>query len=76
MAAQPFVHPGLLQSRHDLDFIRGKVDAGEQPWKQAWENLLQTAGFRAGLSAETHRTHRARLIPAGRPSATETFRTE
>lgn len=41
LAAQPFVHPGLLQSRHDLDFMKGKVDAGEQPWKHAWENLLQ-----------------------------------
>jgi len=45
LAAQPFVHPGLLQSRHDLDFMKGKVDAGEQPWKHAWENLLQQPHF-------------------------------
>ena len=38
--AQTFVHPGLLQTRQDLEFMKAKVAAGEQPWKQAWENLL------------------------------------
>ena len=36
----PFVHPGMLQSRDDLNFMKTKVAASEQPWKQAWENLL------------------------------------
>lgn len=36
---RPFVHPGILQTRQDLEFMRAKVAAGEQPWKQAWENL-------------------------------------
>jgi hypothetical protein len=36
---QPFVHPGILHTRRDLDFMKSKVAAGEQPWKQAWENL-------------------------------------
>ena len=40
LAAQPFVHPGILQTRGDLEFMKQKVAAGEQPWKQAWENLL------------------------------------
>ncbi|MBS1855705.1 MAG: alginate lyase family protein [Acidobacteria bacterium] len=39
-SAQPFVHPGILQTRGDLDFMKAKVAAGEQPWKQAWDNLL------------------------------------
>jgi len=38
--ARAFVHPGMLQTRDGLDFMKRKVDAGEQPWKQAWENLL------------------------------------
>ncbi len=37
---KPFVHPGILQTRQDLEFMKSKVAAGEQPWKQAWENLL------------------------------------
>lgn len=36
---QPFVHPGLLHSRSDLDFITQKINTGQQPWKSAWEQL-------------------------------------
>jgi hypothetical protein len=41
LAQKPFVHPGILHTRQDLDFMKGKVAAGEQPWKFAWENLLR-----------------------------------
>src|ERR1700733_12454247 len=37
---KPFIHPGMLQSRSDLDFMKQKVLAGEQPWKGAWDLLL------------------------------------
>jgi hypothetical protein len=37
---KPFVHPGILQTRQNLEFMKAKVTAGEQPWKQAWRNLL------------------------------------
>ncbi len=41
-AAPPrtFRHPGILQSRDDLEFMKQKVTASAQPWKQAWDNLL------------------------------------
>ncbi len=39
-SARPFVHPGILQTRRDLDFMKAKVLVGEEPWKHAWENLL------------------------------------
>jgi parallel beta-helix repeat protein len=39
--SKPFVHPGMLQNRIGLDFMKRKVAASEQPWKQAWDNLLQ-----------------------------------
>src|SRR5690348_4870423 len=38
-----FIHPGLLQSRSDLDFMKQKVLAGEQPWKGAWDRLLRAS---------------------------------
>lgn len=41
LMASPFVHPGLLQNRADLEFMRQQVLAGKQPWKKAWENLLK-----------------------------------
>jgi len=39
--AAPFVHPGMLQSRADLEFMKQKVLAGEQPWKDAWDRLCR-----------------------------------
>ncbi|MGN6371336.1 MAG: alginate lyase family protein [Phycisphaerae bacterium] len=35
----PFVHPGILHSRAELDFIRAKVAAREEPWFSAWQAL-------------------------------------
>lgn len=33
------VHPGILQTRADMEFMKAKVKAGEEPWKSAWERL-------------------------------------
>jgi hypothetical protein len=35
-----FVHPGITQNRAELDFMKRKVLAGEQPWKGAWDRLV------------------------------------
>jgi hypothetical protein len=37
-----FVHPGILHNRSDLDFIKAKVEAGEEPWKSAWQVLRKS----------------------------------
>ncbi len=42
-AAKAFVHPGLLHSREELEFIKKKVAAGEEPWKTPWEELRASA---------------------------------
>lgn len=41
-AAAPaqFAHPGVLNSRAQLDFVRAKVQAGQQPWKSAFDAML------------------------------------
>ena len=36
---QSFVHPGILNNKSELDFIKDKVKKGEQPWKQAYDGL-------------------------------------
>ena len=51
LEAEPFVHPGLLHSRAELDFVREKVQAGQEPWKSAWERLR---------SSRPHKPHRRR----------------
>lgn len=38
-AAQSFQHPGILNSRTDLQTIRAKLNAGAAPWQQAFAAL-------------------------------------
>jgi hypothetical protein len=38
----PIVHPGILQTRADLDFAKAKIVAGEEPWKSAWNVWLSS----------------------------------
>lgn len=39
LKAQEFQHPALVNTRADLDFIKAKVEAKEQPWYGAWQNM-------------------------------------
>ncbi|MDA7629701.1 alginate lyase family protein [bacterium] len=36
---KPFVHPGMLHSKEELEFVKKKRAASEEPWKSAWEKL-------------------------------------
>jgi hypothetical protein len=36
-----FTHPGLLSTQADLDRMKAKVGAGEQPWKGSWDILVR-----------------------------------
>ena len=40
--AQTFTHPGILNTKSEFDFIQKKIKAGEQPWKNAFENLKKS----------------------------------
>ncbi|MFE2750824.1 alginate lyase family protein [Actinosynnema sp. NPDC059335] len=35
-----FAHPGVLVGKSQLDFVRAKVNAGEQPWRGAFDQML------------------------------------
>lgn len=43
--SKPFVHPGMAQSREDLDFMRENVLQGKEPWKSAFAKLKEEASF-------------------------------
>jgi hypothetical protein len=40
---RPIVHPGILQTRADLEFMKAKIQAGEEPWKSAWSVCIAGA---------------------------------
>jgi hypothetical protein len=42
-AATAFVHPGVLVSRAQLDFVKGQVAAGAQPWKAAYDQMIKSS---------------------------------
>ncbi|MFJ3904712.1 alginate lyase family protein [Streptomyces sp. NPDC090025] len=39
-AAPAFTHPGVLVGRGQLDFVRAKVQAKQQPWKGAFDKMM------------------------------------
>jgi hypothetical protein len=39
---RPIVHPGILQTHSDLEFMKTKIKAGEGPWKSSW-NVWRTS---------------------------------
>ncbi|MFI8201280.1 alginate lyase family protein [Streptomyces sp. NPDC085937] len=58
VAAAPatFTHPGVTVSRGQLDFARSKVQAGAQPWKNAYDRMA------ASKYADLNRTPRPRAV--------------
>jgi len=46
----PFIHPGLLQSQADFDRIKGKVNAGAEPWLDGWNKLINNSHAQAGYT--------------------------
>ncbi|MET9495101.1 alginate lyase family protein [Streptomyces sp. NPDC006552] len=53
-APTAFAHPGVTVSRAQLDFAKAKVDAGAQPWKSAFDQMI------AGKYADLNRTPKPR----------------
>lgn len=49
-----FVHPGMLQNKADLDYMKAKIKSGDQPWVAAYERLLEEASLDFEPNAYTH----------------------
>lgn len=41
-AHSQFVHPGIAHNLQELNFVRQKVKAGEEPWKSAYEIMINS----------------------------------
>ncbi|NEE08191.1 hypothetical protein G3M58_17210 [Streptomyces sp. SID7499] len=55
-APAAFAHPGVTVSKGQLDFTRSKVNAGAQPWKGAFDQMM------ASKYADLNRTPRPRAV--------------
>ncbi|WP_419992894.1 alginate lyase family protein [Streptomyces boninensis] len=55
-APASFTHPGVTVSKGQLDFVRGKVEAGAQPWKAAFDQM------KASKYADLGRTPKPRAV--------------
>ncbi|MFD8567435.1 alginate lyase family protein [Streptomyces sp. NPDC059639] len=53
-APSTFAHPGVTVSKGQLDFAKAKVDAGAQPWKGAFDQMM------ASKYADLNRTPKPR----------------
>ncbi len=60
-STKPFVHPGLLQSQSDIDFIRAKIKAGEEPWISALQAMK--------ASPYAQLDYRIRIVPVIIPAS-------
>src|ERR1700716_3756735 len=65
-APATFTHPGVLVSRAQLDFVRDRVNANAQPWRDAYN---QMAGSQyASLSRTPHPRAIVECGPASNPN--------
>ncbi|WP_405649223.1 alginate lyase family protein [Streptomyces sp. NBC_00019] len=55
-APTTFTHPGVTVSKGQLDFARSKVNAGAQPWKGAYDQMM------ASRYADPNRTPKPRAV--------------
>ncbi len=62
--AQTFVHPGIHQTREDLEYMKQQVLRGEEPWKSAFDSLTANTGLNFEVKAHTH----VLRGPYGRPN--------
>lgn len=52
--SQPFNHPGIHQTRDDLDYMKSQVQKGEQPWKDAFTRMIEKTDKKFEVNVYTH----------------------
>lgn len=53
LVAQTFTHPGVRHSRGDLDLMKSRILANQQPWKGAYDNMIAWQGYGDGKLGRT-----------------------
>ncbi len=55
-----FTHPGMSHSKADLEFVRAKIRAGEEPWASEWKRLQESS-----LSSLWREAHPYKVVNRG-----------
>ena len=53
-SAKKFIHPGIDQTTADMAFMKKQVEAGAQPWKDAFERLKKATDLQFSVKPFTH----------------------
>ncbi|MDR2039113.1 MAG: alginate lyase family protein [Bacteroidales bacterium] len=61
-----FIHPGMLHTKADLDAFKANTQLNREPWKSAWQQLLDSD--LALLSLEPHPVPHISCGPYNRPN--------
>lgn len=72
MGASKFVHPGVYNSQEELDFIKQKVNAGSQPWKDGYDKMMEHPGSRLSFTTTAHSIIYAGGQESGAPAGATT----
>ncbi|MBO9152395.1 alginate lyase family protein [Chitinophaga sp. GCM10012297] len=54
LQAQQFVHPGMMQTREDLAYMKQQVLSGKEPWKNAYAKLQKNTSLDFKPSPRAH----------------------
>ncbi|MBT1703774.1 right-handed parallel beta-helix repeat-containing protein [Chryseosolibacter indicus] len=54
ICAQKIIHPGLDQTKEDLEYMKNQVLKGEQPWKNAFDKLKDETDLNFIVTPFTH----------------------
>ncbi|MGE9269336.1 MAG: alginate lyase family protein [Verrucomicrobiales bacterium] len=60
-----FVHPGISHTKSQLDFVRDKIRAKEEPWARSWKDLQQSRLSRMEWQPRPH--VQVERVPYNRP---------
>lgn len=58
------MHPGVLVGQADIDFVRAKIAAGQEPWKSALNRVLTSGSSIATAARPTTRYSSLSYVPA------------
>lgn len=50
-----FIHPGLLHSKTDLEFVKKMVSERREPWLSAWDDLRTSSYAQLSYKAKPHK---------------------